>query len=885
MEKWPDVVGVVLRCVCSRRNGSYGTVLDREPAGICSGRRNRATVGVRNARRVLVSKKARLLAIVVVVLFVSALAQVLLAGRMPSTANPSRTLTLSDPVWTAEGDQEGAAFGFSASFGDVNGDGYADVVIGALQYDNGQLDEGRAYLYLGSSSGLSATPSWTAESDRESALYGHAVSSAGDVNGDGYDDVIIGAYAYDNGQTDEGGAFLYLGSSSGLSATPSWTVEGDKDYADFGCSVSSAGDVNGDGYDDVVVGAMGYDNGETAEGRAFLYLGSSSGLSATPSWTAEGDQVGAVFGILVSIVGDVNGDGYDDVVIGAIGYSNGQMAEGRAFLYLGSSSGLSAAPSWTAESDQTEAYFGVVGQSSGDVNGDGYDDVFVGAYQYDNGQWNEGGAFLYLGSSSGLSATPSWTAESDQEGARFGTPLAFAGDVNADGYDDVIVGAHNYDNGQLDEGRAYLYLGSSSGLSATPSWTAESDQEGAFYGFGVSSAGDVNGDGCDDVIVGAHFYDNGQTDEGRAYLYFGSLGLHSPVALFDYWPTDPVVDEIITFDASSSYDPDGDIVSYVWDFGDGTTEDGVVTTHAYAAHGTYLLALTVTDDDGLNSSVRVAISVLRTSLDVQLKAGSVHFRGETAEFYVLVSSLGRSVGANMSAWLYYDGQLYENLSFSVECISPGLYRIPYVIPLDAPTGTYALVVEALHLNLSGISLECFLLSPTLNSWNALLIEVNGSVGIIKTDLGLIEVELDSISARLISIDEGMAVIDSAIGTIRADLSSINAKLATLNNTVATIQTDLGPITTDIANILLVVTAVNGTLTTIQTTLGTFEGRIASIDGNVATIETDIGVVKADLSGFKEDQEEFAIPLYVLMTLMVAVVVGVSLLVFLVRRKP
>ena len=114
-----------------------------------------------------------------------------------------------------------------------------------------------------------------------------------------------------------------------------------------------------------------------------------------------------------------------------------------------------------------------------------------------------------------LASTPAWTAESDQASANFGFSVSAAGDVNGDGYGDVIVGAYAYDNGELGEGRAFVYLGSAFGLSAAPSWTAESDQAAANLGFSVSAAGDVNGDGYGDVIVGAPYYDPKATPQCR----------------------------------------------------------------------------------------------------------------------------------------------------------------------------------------------------------------------------------------------------------------------------------------------------------------------------------------------------------------------------------
>ena len=121
----------------------------------------------------------------------------------------------------------------------------------------------------------------------------------------------------------------------------------------------------------------------------------------------------------------------------------------------------------------------------------------------------------------GSAPTAAWTAESDQANAWLGWSAGTAGDVNGDGYADVIVGAPYYDNGQTDEGRAYVYHGSAAGLSTSAAWTAESDQAGARFGWWVGTAGDVNGDGYADVIVGARTYDNGQIDEGRVFVYHG----------------------------------------------------------------------------------------------------------------------------------------------------------------------------------------------------------------------------------------------------------------------------------------------------------------------------------------------------------------------------
>ncbi len=421
------------------------------------------------------------------------------------------------PAWTAGGNQASASFGRSVgTAGDVNGDGYADVIVGAPGFDNGQADEGRAYVYQGSASGIAATAAWAAESNQASAFFGSSVGTAGDVDGDGYADVIVGAWALDNGEQDEGRAYVYRGSASGLASAPEWTAESDQALGSFGSAVATAGDVNGDGRSDVIVGAPGHDNGEADEGRASVYHGSSSGLAPAPGWTADGAQTNSFFGISVGTAGDVNGDGYADAIVGATGYDAGQSNEGRAYVYHGSAAGPATTPAWTAESDQANAFFGEVG-TAGDVNGDGYADVIVGAAWYDNGQVDEGRAYVYHGSATGLSPAPAWTAESDQDLAHLGS-VATAGDVNGDGYSDVIVGAYEYDNGQVDEGRAYVYHGSATGLAPAPAWMAEGGASNVVFGLSVATAGDVNGDAYSDVIVGAPAYVNA----GRAYVYHGS---------------------------------------------------------------------------------------------------------------------------------------------------------------------------------------------------------------------------------------------------------------------------------------------------------------------------------------------------------------------------
>lgn len=431
--------------------------------------------------------------------------------------------------WSADGGQETAWYGESNAAGDVNGDGFDDLVVGAYRYDGDIVNEGAVYLYLGSESGLAATPHWMSTGGQSDAHYGWATATAGDVNCDGYDDVIVGAYHYDNGSTDEGAAFVYYGGPSGLSATPDWTVEADQAGAQLGQWVGSAGDVNADGCDDVMIGADTYDGGEVDEGAVFIYYGSSSGPSLTPDWTAESNQADAYMTLVFNRVGDLNGDGIDDVAVGSPAYDNGQTDEGRVFVHYGSTSGPSAVADLEIEIDVAGAWFGTLVSGAGDVDGDGIDDLLVGAPYYSNGEDSEGAVFVFLGTPTGLSPSYSWSFESNQRGAELGWAGGTAGDVDSDGFDDVIVGAWGYDGHRTDDGRVWVIQGSASGLSAQASWFMSGGQSGTQLGGWTFRAGDVNGDLYDDVVLGAPGFNHEYWNEGRAYVVHGPLTRSEPI--------------------------------------------------------------------------------------------------------------------------------------------------------------------------------------------------------------------------------------------------------------------------------------------------------------------------------------------------------------------
>ncbi|MFN7145447.1 MAG: integrin alpha, partial [Myxococcota bacterium] len=273
------------------------------------------------------------------------------------------------------------------------------------------------------------TAGWS-QSGSSSANFGRSVSVVGDVNFDGYDDVAVGAPAY---SSSTGRVYVYHGSSSGLSTSPNVTLTGPATGSYFGRSVSGAGDVNADGFDDLVVGADGVSSGA---GAAYVYYGSSTGLSTTAGVTLTGATASS-FGYAVSAAGDVNGDRFGDVIVGA--YTSGSpLNVGAAYVFHGATSGLSATAVTTLSGSHDYSSFGIDVAGAGDVNGDGYDDIVVGASTYSG---NTGYVVIHHGAAAGVRTLASRRLTGAASIENFGASVAGAGDVNGDGYDDVVIGA------------------------------------------------------------------------------------------------------------------------------------------------------------------------------------------------------------------------------------------------------------------------------------------------------------------------------------------------------------------------------------------------------------------------------------------------------------
>ena len=330
------------------------------------------------------------------------------------------------------------------------------------------------------------TPTWSSLGTQVSEALGTSVAVPGDVNNDGFDDIIVGAPGYDdpsNPLPDEGAAFLFLGSASGVETTAVWSAFGIE--KGFGAAVASAGDVNGDGFGDVIVGepaALSVVGGANLGlGQIYVFFGSATGLSLVPDWTSTGGVDNAL-GSAVASAGDVNGDGFDEVI------ASGSVL-GVVYVYYGSASGPSLTADWTVAEPNLISHFGESLGSAGDVNGDGFDDVIIGEPGYEEVSLGAPGRVqVYLGSAGGLALTPDWelTGEGDCPDfnpCSFGASVGTAGDLNNDLYDDVIIGD---DSTEV----AYVYLGSAGGLAITPAWTAlPPGPSGTAFGASVSAAG------------------------------------------------------------------------------------------------------------------------------------------------------------------------------------------------------------------------------------------------------------------------------------------------------------------------------------------------------------------------------------------------------------
>ena len=439
----------------------------------------------------------------------------------------SKSLAWADATFLGEGVNDKAGERV-AGLGDVDGDGLADFVIGVPANDDPSNGAGKTYVFLGST--VAAGGAWslgdadatfTGESGGHQA--GAAVAGAGDVDGDGLDDLLIGAYKANGGGDNSGKSYLLLGST--ISPGGAWGLSladadfiGEAAHDESGRAVASAGDVDGDGLDDVLIGAMYNDEGGADSGRSYLFFGSTVGGGGTWSLSeadasfvgeAPGDQSGAA----LAGIGDVDGDGLGDIAIGAPYNDESAADAGKVYIVLGSTASAGGVLS-LAGADASflgEAASDRIGASLAglDVDGDGSGDLLIGT------EWVQK-TYLFFGST--IASGGSFNvglADAEFVGAR-PTDVSAAGDVDGDSLEDLVIGTSS--------GVAYLFRGST--VASGGSWDMWSWYDARFVGEdptddagkGVTGVGDVDGDGLDDLLVGAPNNDDNGGEAGKVYL-------------------------------------------------------------------------------------------------------------------------------------------------------------------------------------------------------------------------------------------------------------------------------------------------------------------------------------------------------------------------------
>lgn len=454
--------------------------------------------------------------------------------------------------------------------GDFNGDGFDDYIIAATTADGYSGVSYVVYggAQRNASVDLSKLTSNVGFAIKGTGYAILHVASAGDVNGDGFDDLLIGSAGggfYYGGATK---AYLVFGRPGGvgtinvgqLAPSDGFVVSGAYGYGGNRLSVSSAGDINGDGFDDIVVGMTNI----TPGGSAFVIYGKAGGFAnidvtdpAATTATIRGALNGDALGGSVSSAGDINGDGFDDLIIGAPYADNGGNGAGQAYVIFGKAAALgtidvgnmAAGTGFTIQGDTAGDDAGYQVKSAGDINGDGYDDIIIGAPFGDDGGDGAGEAYVLFGHAgtfanidlTNIPAGAGFTIIGDRTGDAAGFSVAGAGDVNGDGYDDVVVGAPFADDNGNFSGSTFLIYGHGgafanldlSNLPTSAGAVLRGGATGDDAGMSVSGAGDVDRDGFDDIIIGSPYSDQRAASSGAAYVIYGRNSL-APDAANDF---------------------------------------------------------------------------------------------------------------------------------------------------------------------------------------------------------------------------------------------------------------------------------------------------------------------------------------------------------------
>ncbi|HEV8321615.1 MAG TPA: hypothetical protein VG389_08385 [Myxococcota bacterium] len=404
---------------------------------------------------------------------------------------------------------------------DLDGDAFADVAVGAMVEGTAGGLTGRVYAYDGAlGTGFDAAADALRDGINSGDSFGAAVALC-DVNGDGFSDLIVGAPLADGTPIDDRGSVsVYLGSAIGPGSVAAATLWGESANDHFGSAVACAADVNGDGVDDFLVGAPQADGLSGDEGKAYLFQGVSGFTpDATPDYVAAGTGAGEALGTSVAGPGDLDDDGYADFAAGGPA-STAPASPGVVRVYYGDPAGPVAAGVLVAMTSATLFGTAIAG---GDVDADGYSDLVVGAPGDDTGATDVGAVFLFRGGSgAAFDSTSDATISGVTANVQFGASLAVV-DYDADGDGDVVVGLPESDAAGVMSGAVWIYPAPALVSATVLSASAASERMGT----SVAGAGDLNGDLVADLVVGAP-ETTLSTGTGLARVYFGATGAIAP---------------------------------------------------------------------------------------------------------------------------------------------------------------------------------------------------------------------------------------------------------------------------------------------------------------------------------------------------------------------
>jgi hypothetical protein len=391
-----------------------------------------------------------------------------------SPTGPSLT-----PAWTSEGTDvanavagplAGALYGRSITAGYINGDAFADVVVGQVNYGNGEGGEGRVYVFFGQAgvSPLPALANRVIEGRSVNAFFGRSVALANlDNMGANADDLIVGSSGF---SASTGRVEIYYNNGNYVPGVGGFPADAAPEETILGAAVSrlglnvAAGDTNNDGRPDVLAAASTYSLiPGSNEGAIYALVTDVAGrVNEAAPFIFPGDVAGVQLST-VAFAGDVNGDTFGDVVGGA---PQRASASGAAYVLYGTAAGITAAGVTTLVGHNTGLNFGAAVAGPVNVDNDGFFDVIVGSPGYDTPGADSGGVFVFRGSATGPVALNTAAIDNDSRffgedfGDQLGSTVAVAGDFNKDGFGDILAGAAGYEDGaETDEGNAYLFSG------------------------------------------------------------------------------------------------------------------------------------------------------------------------------------------------------------------------------------------------------------------------------------------------------------------------------------------------------------------------------------------------------------------------------------------